>query len=37
MKAVYTVLSQLVQRIQKELTRTAAKGIGVTLWVSQFQ
>ena len=36
MKALYPVLFRLVQRIQKELTRTAAKGIGITSRVSQF-
>ena len=36
MEALYPVRFQLVQRIQKELTRTAAKGIGITSRVSQF-
>ena len=35
MKALYTVVFQLMERIQKNLRRTAAKGIGITFRVSQ--
>ena len=38
MKALYTILLQLAQRMQKERLhlRTAAKGFGITFWVLQF-
>ena len=36
MKALYPVFFQLVQRVQKELTSTAAKGFDITFRVLQF-
>ena len=37
MKALYTVLFLLMQRIKEALPRTGAKGMGIILGVSQFK
>ena len=36
-KALYTVVFLLMQQMQKDLTRTGARWISITFWVSQFQ